>query len=48
MENENHNGMGTSMENENDVELENENHANMDGLKTSRRTDGTTLDLVGN
>ena len=46
MENENHNGMGTSMEN--DIELENENHANMDGLKTSRRTDGTTLDLVGN
>ena len=48
MENENHKGMGTSMENENDFELENENHANMDGLKTSRRTDGTTIDLVRN
>ena len=46
MGNENHNGMGTSKEN--DIELENENHANMDGMRTSMRTDGTTIDLEGN
>ena len=40
--------MGTSTVNENDIELENENHANMDGMRTSMRTDGTTIDLVRN
>ena len=40
--------MGTSTVNENDIELENENHANMDGMRTSMRTDGTTIDQVGN
>ena len=40
--------METSTVNENDIELENENHANMDGMRTSMRTDGTTIDLVRN
>ena len=44
MGNESHNGIGTSTEN--DIELENENHANMDGMRTSMRTDGTTIDLM--
>ena len=38
--------MGTSTVNENDIELENENHANMDGMRTSMRTNGTTIDLM--